>query len=57
MTTLTIEISPRLQQNMQNLIAEGWFKNPDALVEEALRRYLESHSAELASQFIKEELR
>ncbi len=57
MSALTINISPQLQQNLNALISEGWFQSLDALVEEALRRYLETHSSELATQFIQEDVR
>jgi Arc/MetJ-type ribon-helix-helix transcriptional regulator len=56
MSTLTIDISPRLEENMLQFVSSGWFKDIDGLVEEALRRYLESHSVDLMEQFIQEDI-
>ncbi|RKZ50485.1 MAG: CopG family transcriptional regulator [Candidatus Parabeggiatoa sp. nov. 3] len=56
MSTLTIEISPRLEENILQFVSSGWFKNIDGLVEEALRRYLESHTVDLMEQFIQEDI-
>lgn len=56
MSTLTIDISPRLEENMLQFVSSGWFKDIDGLVEEALRRYLESHSIDLMEQFIQEDI-
>ena len=56
MSALTVEISPQIQQNLKILITEGWFQDLLSLVEEALRRYLESHSTELMAQFIKKDV-
>ncbi len=54
MSTLTIEISPRLEENILQFVSTGWFKNIDGLIEEALRRYLESHTVDLMEQFIQD---
>ncbi len=56
MSTLTIDISPQLHNRLQQFVYSGWFKNLDGLVEEALRRYLESHSLELMAQFVQEDI-
>jgi Arc/MetJ-type ribon-helix-helix transcriptional regulator len=56
MSTLTIEISPRLEENILQFVSSGWFKNIDGLIEEALRRYLESHTVDLMEQFIQEDI-
>jgi Arc/MetJ-type ribon-helix-helix transcriptional regulator len=56
MSTLTIEIPPRLEENMLQFVSSGWFKDIDGLVEEALRRYLESHSVDLMEQFIQDDI-
>ena len=56
MSTLTIEISPLLEKNIQQLVFAGWFKNIDRLIEEALHRYLDSHPVDLMTQFIQEDI-
>lgn len=57
MYTLTIEISPQLHQSLLQFVSEGWFKTLDGLVEEALQRYLESHSLEMMTPFIQEDIK
>ena len=37
------QIPERLWQQAQNLVAQGWASNMQELVNESLRRYLESH--------------
>ena len=56
MNAITTEISPQLQLSMQKLVDEGWFKNINELMEEAIRRYLEFHSMDLMEQFIQEDI-
>jgi hypothetical protein len=46
------EVPERLLQQAQALVAQGWASNLQALVNESLRRYLESHQDVLAEQFI-----
>lgn len=38
------------------LVREGWAATVDELLADALRRYLESHSAELNEAFIREDV-
>ncbi|MCP4750652.1 MAG: CopG family transcriptional regulator [Proteobacteria bacterium] len=57
MSKITAEISPKLVHNMKNLVADGWFKNMNELIEESIRRFVESHSAEIMEQFIKEDIK
>jgi Arc/MetJ-type ribon-helix-helix transcriptional regulator len=56
MSTLSIEISPLLEKNIQQLVFAGWFKDVDRLVEEAVHRYLDSHPIELMEQFIQDDI-
>ena len=56
MNAIITEISPQLQLSMQKLVDEGWFKNINELMEEAIRRYLEFHSMDLMEQFIQEDI-
>ncbi|MCK5525483.1 MAG: hypothetical protein KAI83_20325 [Thiomargarita sp.] len=41
MSTLTIDISPKLDKNLEKRVVDGWFKDIEAAVEEALRCYIE----------------
>lgn len=52
----TINIPPRLASQTQIFLEEGWFSDLNSLVVEALRRYLETHSIELAERFIQQDI-
>ncbi len=58
MTTTTIQttLPTRLAEQMETLIREGWFPNADVLIAEALRRFLDTHRAELMERFIREDI-
>lgn len=56
MSTLTIEISPRLQENLLQLVSSCWFRNIEGLLEESLCYYLESHTYYLIEQFIQKDI-
>ncbi len=58
MTTTTIQttLPTRLAEQMETLIREGWFPNADVLIAEALRRFLDTHRAELMERFIREDV-
>ncbi len=49
-------IPTRLLQEAQMLVNDGWFANLDELLVQALRRFLESHRAELLDQFVREDV-
>lgn len=50
------EVPERLWQQAQTLVAQGWASSVQELVNESLRRYLESHQDTLAEQFIQEDV-
>jgi Arc/MetJ-type ribon-helix-helix transcriptional regulator len=50
------EVPVRLLDEMQMLVAAGWFRNLDELMLDALRRFVESHRAELMERFIREDV-
>jgi hypothetical protein len=57
MTTLVkTEIPDQLWQQAQNMIEQGWVINMDALIIEAMRRYLESHQQTINEQLIREDI-
>jgi hypothetical protein len=41
---------------VRGLVADGWFRDEKDLVFEALRRYLETHRADLQEIFIREDV-
>jgi Arc/MetJ-type ribon-helix-helix transcriptional regulator len=54
--TIQAKIPEQLLHVAQSLIREGWVSDLDALVAEALRRYLESHQPHLTESFIREDV-
>ena len=55
-TTIQTTLPTRLAEQMEALIREGWFPNADVLIAEALRRFLDTHRAELMERFIREDV-
>jgi Arc/MetJ-type ribon-helix-helix transcriptional regulator len=53
---IQMTLPPRVYQQMQALVTEGWFRNEDDLVFEALRRFLDTHRPELMERFIREDV-
>jgi len=54
--TRTITIPPRLMQEAEVYVQAGWTADFNALVVEALRRYLESHRDELQERFLQHDI-
>jgi Arc/MetJ-type ribon-helix-helix transcriptional regulator len=50
------EIPDRLWQQATALVNQGWASNVQEVVNESLRRYLESHQDVLAERFIREDV-
>lgn len=50
------EIPDQLWQQAQTLVRQGWARNLEELVNESLRRYLESHQDVLNESFIQEDV-
>ena len=48
---VVIDLPPRLREEVQAYIKQGWALDLNSLVIEALRRYLESHKTELTEHF------
>ena len=56
MKTVQAEIPDQLYQQVKSLITEGWFRNEGDLLQDALRRFLESHHPELMDRFIRQDV-
>ena len=57
MTTRVETKTPdQLWQQAQNMVQQGRINNMDALIAEAIRRYVESHEQILSERFIQEEI-
>ena len=46
----------RLLHEANILVKQGWFDNLDSVLQEALRRYLDAHQADLLDRFIREDV-
>ncbi|MDO9049586.1 MAG: CopG family transcriptional regulator [Methylobacter sp.] len=55
-TLIKTEIPDQLWQQAQNRVEQGWIDNMDALIAEALRRYIESHQQTISERFIREDV-
>jgi len=55
-TVVQTEIPDRLLMQEQTLIATGWFRDLNELMLDALRRFLESHRADLLEEFIRHDV-
>lgn len=55
-TTIQMEVPLSLFTQAQYLVEAGWFRSLDEVVLDALRRFLESHQAELMEEFIRQDV-
>lgn len=56
-TTLQATVPEQLLRQAMGLVSQGWSSSLDALVVDALRRYLESHEPRLTETFLRDDLR
>ena len=56
MKTIRAEISDQLYRQMDTLVKQGWFGSHKDVIDQALRRFLESHRPELMEKFIREDV-
>ena len=54
--TVQAELPHDLVEEVQTYIREGWASSLNELLEDALRRHLQSHTAELAETFLREDV-
>ena len=50
------EIPNQIWQQAQNLVQQGWVSNLQEVINEALRRYLDSHQDILTESFIQDDV-
>ncbi len=55
-STIHTEVPEQLWQQAQTLVEQGWATNLQELVNDALRRYLESHQDVLNESFIQDDV-
>jgi len=56
MTTIQVELPEQLALQVCAFVAEGWFASESALIQEALRRFLEARDPELAARYVKRDV-
>jgi Arc/MetJ-type ribon-helix-helix transcriptional regulator len=56
MTTLNVEFPEQLREQLRAFVAQGWFASEDALIQEAVRRFLEARAPELGERFVREDV-
>ncbi len=54
--TVQTEIPISLIAQAQSLVDAGWFLSLDELLQDALRRFVESHREELMEEFIRQDV-
>jgi Arc/MetJ-type ribon-helix-helix transcriptional regulator len=56
MKVIQVDIPDQIYRQMENLVEEGWFRNCQDIVDQALRRFLETHQPDLMERFIREDV-
>jgi Arc/MetJ-type ribon-helix-helix transcriptional regulator len=56
MKTIRAKIANQLYEQMAALVDQGWFLSQDAIINEALRRFLEYHRPEQLEKSIREDV-
>jgi Arc/MetJ-type ribon-helix-helix transcriptional regulator len=57
MKTIQTQVPEQLYQQLHSLIADGWFRDEEELLREALRRFLETHRPDLMEHFMREDVK
>ncbi len=56
MKAIQAKVPDQLYRQIDLLVKEGWFPSHEFVIEQALRRFLESHRPELMEKFIREDV-
>lgn len=56
MKVIETKIPDRLDREIDSLVEHGWFKSREQVLQEAVRRFLEAHRAELMERFVCEDV-
>jgi Arc/MetJ-type ribon-helix-helix transcriptional regulator len=56
MKLIETEISDELDREIEALVEQGWFQSRSQVLQEAVRRFLECHRAELMVRFAREDV-
>ena len=57
MTTLKLEVTDKLAEQIERLVQAGWFASGEELARLALSEFLSHHRFELQEQFQREDIR
>ncbi|MCQ3938207.1 MAG: CopG family transcriptional regulator [Chloroflexi bacterium] len=52
----TVKLPPQLAKMAEEYVREGWSIDMNSLIVEALRRYMETHQAQILERFIEEDV-
>ena len=55
-TTFEAKLPEQLLGQAEALVRDGWVSDLNALLVEALRRYIESHQSQLAETFVRDDV-
>lgn len=56
MTEITLKVPNSLMKTIGSLVESGWYVDENELFLLALRNYLKTHSEELMTRFVKEDI-
>jgi len=56
-TTIQAELPPELTDRARSFVEDGWASYLNEVLAEALRRFLDSHSAELSESMVREDVK
>ena len=56
MQTIEIELPDQLYKGVNNLVKNGWFRDQNEVLCEAVRKFIESHRPELIEKFVLEDV-
>jgi Arc/MetJ-type ribon-helix-helix transcriptional regulator len=56
MKVIQAPISEQLDSQIESLLKNGWFDSREKLVQEAIRRFVDSHQPELMEHFVRDDV-
>jgi Arc/MetJ-type ribon-helix-helix transcriptional regulator len=56
MKTIEATIPDQFDLAIDKLVERGWFRSRDDVLQEAIRRFLETHQPELMDRFVREDV-
>lgn len=56
MKTIKAKIPDKLYEQMDQLVKEGWFRSQEDIIDDAIRRFLNSRRPELMEKHIREDV-